>query len=76
MELKDFIVKFAEQFDETEASEFTSSTEFRQLDDWSSLVALSLIAMIDEEYDVVIKSDDIKASKTVQDLFDIVKSRK
>jgi len=76
MEINEFVKNFANQFDETDASEFTPATEFRQFDEWSSLIALSLIAMIDEEYDVAIKSDDIKASKTVQDLFDIVKSKK
>lgn len=76
MEINEFIKNFASQFDETDASEFTPTTVFKQFDEWSSLIALSLIAMIDEEYEVTIKSDDIKASKTVQDLFDIVKSRK
>jgi acyl carrier protein len=76
MEINEVVKNFANQFDETDASEFTPATDFRQLDEWSSLIALSVIAMIDEEYDVAIKSDDIKASKTVQDLFDIVNSRK
>jgi Phosphopantetheine attachment site. len=76
MEINEFVKNFANQFDETDASEFTPATDFRQLDEWSSLIALSVIAMIDEEYDVVIKGDDVKSSKTIQDLFEIVKSRK
>ena len=75
MELKDFIENFAAQFDDTDASEIKAETEFRELDEWSSLIALSVIAMVDEEYDVVIKGDDIRNSKTVEDLFNIVKSR-
>ena len=75
MELKDFIVNFADQFDDTDASEIMAETEFKELDEWSSLIALSVIAMVDEEYDVVIKGDDIRNSKTVEDLFNIVKSR-
>ena len=76
MEINDFVKNFEHQFDEVEKGSITADTDFRELDEWSSLTALSIIAMIDEEYDVAIKSDDIKASKTVQDLFDIVKSRK
>ena len=48
--LNEFIQNFANQFDETDASEFQATTEFRQLDEWSSLMALSIIAMVDEEY--------------------------
>ncbi len=75
MELKDFIEVFAEQFDETDASEIQADTVFKELDEWSSLIALSVIAMVDEEYDVTIKGDDIRNSNTVEDLFNIVKSK-
>lgn len=75
MELKQFIENFAEQFDDTEVSEIQADTVFKELDEWSSLIALSVIAMVDEEYDVTIKGDDIRGSKTVEDLFNIVKSR-
>jgi acyl carrier protein len=75
MELKDFIANFAEQFDDTDASEITAATEFKTLDEWSSLIALSVIAMVDEEYDVTIKGDDIRNSNTVEDLFNAVKAK-
>ena len=75
MQLKDFIEVFAEQFDETDASEIQADTVFKELDEWSSLIALSVIAMVDEEYDVTIKGDDIRNSNTVEDLFNIVKSK-
>ncbi len=54
MKINDFIQNFANQFDETDASEFQATTEFRQLDEWSSLSSLAIISMIDDEYDVVI----------------------
>lgn len=75
MELQDFIEKFSEQFDETEASELTAKTNFKDLDEWSSLLALSVIAMADEEYDVTLKGDDIRNSTTIEDLFQVIKSR-
>ena len=76
MEIKDFIEKFAEQFEDTEVSIFKEDTEFKTLDEWTSLMALSIIAMIDEEYDVRIKGNDIKSSVTIKDLFEIVKANK
>ena len=75
MELKDFIENFADQFDDTDISELKAETEFKELDEWSSLIALSVIAMVDEEYDVTIKGDDIRNSKTVEDLFNAVKAK-
>ena len=60
MEMKEFVSNFAAQFDETEESVFTPETRFREIEEWSSLVALSVIAMVDEEYDVTLKGDDIK----------------
>jgi len=75
MEIKEFIENFAEQFDDTEASELKPETVFKDLDEWSSLIALSVIAMADEEYEVELKGDDIRNSNTIQDLFEVVKSK-
>lgn len=75
MELKDFIENFANQFDDTDASEFKAETVFKELDEWSSLIALSVIAMVDEEYDITIKGDDIRNSNTVEDLFNAIKAK-
>lgn len=75
MELKEFIQNFADQFDDTDSSVFTPETKFKELEEWSSLTALSVIAMIDEVYDVKIKGDDVRNSQTVNDLYAIVKSR-
>ena len=75
MELKDFIENFANQFDDTDASEIKAETVFKELDEWSSLIALSVIGMVDEEYDITIKGDDIRNSNTVEDLFNAVKAK-
>lgn len=76
MELKEFIENFAKQFDDTDASEIQADTEYRELDEWTSLTALSIIAMIDEEYDVQLKADEMRKTQTIQELFDLVKSKK
>lgn len=75
MELKDFIANFAEQFEDTDVNDIQATTEFKELDEWSSLLALSIIAMADEEYNVTLKGEDIRNSKTIEDLFNVVKSR-
>lgn len=75
MEFKDFIENFAQQFDDTDVSEIKAETVFKELDEWSSLIALSVIAMVDEEYNVTIKGEDIRNSTTVEDLFNAVKAK-
>jgi len=75
MEIKNFIENFAAQFEETDAEVFTPETTYRELDEWSSLVALSVLAMIDEEYDVQLKGDEMRGTKTIQELFDLVNSK-
>ena len=70
--LDEFVQLFAEQFDETDASEIQASTEFHNLEEWSSLIGLSIIAMVDEEFDVALKGDDVKTSVTVEDLYNKV----
>ena len=72
MEIKDFIKNLAEQYEEVNVSDFTPETKFKEFDEWSSLTSLSIIAMIDDEYGVVVKGDEIRQATTVQELFDIV----
>ncbi len=76
MDIKEFIENFADQFEDTDAAELKPETEFKKLAEWSSLIALSVIAMVDEEYDVAIKGDDIRNSKTIEDLYNDVKTKK
>lgn len=75
MELKEFIEHFAEQLDETDVSEIKPDTKFRDLDEWSSLVTLGLMAMIDDEYDISLKADEMRRANTIQELFDLVKNK-
>lgn len=76
MESKEFVEKFANQFDDTDITEFSIDTKFRELDEWSSMTSLMIIAMVNESYGVKLTGDDIKESTTIEDIFNIVKSRK
>lgn len=76
MEIKEFVENFANQFDETDPAEITATTNFRELDEWSSLIGLSVIAMVDDEYDVTLRGEDMRKANTVEELFEIVKAKK
>jgi len=75
MDLIDFIKNLASVFEDTNPSNLTPETRFRDIEGWSSLIALSIIAMADEVYGVKLKGDDIRKAITVQDLYEIIKSR-
>ena len=70
--LEEFVALFAEQFYFTDPSEIAAGTAFHDLDEWSSLIGLSVIAMVDEEFDIALKGDDIKNAVTVEDLYNRV----
>ena len=74
MEMVEFIQHFAEQFEEIDASVFTPELKFRDLDEWSSLLALSVMAMINEEYDVCISAREMVNANTIQELYNTVQS--
>ena len=73
--LDEFLALCAEQFYDTDASEITATTVFHELDEWSSLIGLSLIGMVAEEFNVGLKGDDVKDSVTIEDLYNRVKAR-
>ena len=75
MELKEFIEYFAEQFDDTDASEIQADTEFHELDEWGSLTGMGIIAMVKTTYGKTITGKEIRECVTVEDLFNLVASK-
>ena len=73
--LDEFVSLFAEQFEDTDASEITADKRFRDLDEWSSLIGLSVIAMVDDEFDVTLRGEDMRKSNTPAELYEIIKSK-
>ncbi len=75
MTLDEFVKAFAAEFDDTPVEDFAANTVFKELDEWSSLTALSIISMIDDELDVQITGADLRGSNTIEDLYNIVSSK-
>jgi len=76
MEIKDFIINVANQFDDTDVSVFGMNTNFRELDEWSSLNALAILNMIEKKYGVRLTPIEMRIANTIQELFDLVQSKK
>lgn len=75
MGIEKFIQNFAEQFDDIDVTSLTAETNYRDLDGWSSMVALSVMAMIDDEYDVQVNATEMRQTNTIQELYDLVLSK-
>ena len=67
MNLQEFISKFASQFEDEDPSVFTADTDYHELDSWSSLTGLSVVAMIIQEYGVELDSQDVRKADTIED---------
>lgn len=75
MKIEEFIEKFAEIFDDTDALTLTPQTRFRELEEWSSLAALGVIALADEEFDVELKTSEMRRTSTIQELYDLISDK-
>jgi acyl carrier protein len=76
MEISTFLEKFTDLLEDTDVTLIKQETVFRDLDEWDSLTALSLIAMADEEYSVKLTGDDIKSANTLNDIFETIKNKR
>ena len=75
MTLDEFVTVFAEEFDDTPVEDFNPDTKYRQLDEWSSLVALSIISMVDDQFEKNITGADIRSTETIEDLYNLIQAK-
>lgn len=75
MDLKEFIEKFAEQFEDTPKKLFCADLSFKKVEEWSSLIAVCIMSMVDEEYGVILTGEDFRKSETVEDVFNTIKAK-
>ncbi len=73
--IEEFIKTLETEFDELEPGTLQADTKFSDLDEWSSMHSLIIIALIDTEYEVTITGEDLMGISNVKELYDIVKSR-
>ena len=75
MTLDEFIGHFGDEMDEMPEGGLKPETVFKELDEWGSLVALSIISMVDEEYDKQLTPSDIRGSETIKDLWELIEAK-
>lgn len=75
MTLDEFVKAFAAEFDDTPEESFKPETNYKELDEWGSLVALSIISMVDDEMDKRVTGADLRNCATIEELFNLVESK-
>ena len=70
--MEDFIKKIEEVFEMPNGS-ITPNDNFREYQEWDSLVLLSLMAMLDDEYNITNPRDDFQKINTVEEMFNYIK---
>ena len=75
MTANDFLEKFREQFDETDPETIELTTVYKDLDEWSSLIAFTVIAMVKVEYDKTVTGAELRHCNTVEDLYNTVAAK-
>lgn len=75
MTATDFLEKFRDQFEDTAPESIVMTTNYKELDEWSSLIAFSVIAMVKMEYDKTVTGAEIRHCDTVEDLFNIIANK-
>jgi hypothetical protein len=75
MDITDFTDRFASCLHHTPVSAVGPDTEFKKLEEWSSIFALIVIAMVDSDYHKVLTAEDIRSAHSLSDLFNIIQSK-
>lgn len=75
MELNEFVERFAEQFEDTDSAEIKAETNYRELDEWSSLMGMVIIAFVKTEMGKTVTGDDLKACKSVEALYTLISKK-
>jgi len=76
MNIEQFIIDFASCFEDTDSSEITLSLNFKNLDEWDSLTTLAVIGMCKKNYQVTVTGTEVREANTVEDLYNLVLSKK
>lgn len=75
MTLDEFVQAFAEEFEDTPVEQFTPQTEFKKLEEWGSLIALSIISMVDDQMEQRVTGADLRSSNTIEDLYNLISAK-
>jgi acyl carrier protein len=75
MDKNEFLANFVEQFEDTDPSEIQFDTKFHDLEEWSSLVGMTVLAMAKVSYNKTITGEELKKCVTVEDVYNLINNK-
>jgi len=75
MEINEFVALIEGEFEEVQPGTLTAETSIKDIEGWSSMHALILIALVDNHFDVLLTGAEMKDLTTIQELFNLVQSK-
>ena len=75
MNASEFLEKFRDQFEETDPKSIELSTVYKDLDEWSSLIAFTVIAMVKMEFNKTVTGAELRHCNTVEDLYNLIEAK-
>ncbi len=73
--IDEFVSKLEKEFDDVPSGTLKANTNYKQMEQWTSMHALIIIAFIDSEFDIIFKSDDLKNTETISDLYKLIEEK-
>tara|TARA_B110000902_G_scaffold150242_1_gene172856 strand:- start:726 stop:950 length:225 start_codon:yes stop_codon:yes gene_type:complete len=73
--MKNQLINIVKEALDIEEETIDLNTQFDSLDTWDSLGKLSLIALIDESFNVQISDKEFNSFQTIEDLYAALKSK-
>ena len=71
----DFLEKFRDQFEDTDPESIEMTTVYKDLDEWSSLIAFTVIATVKMEYNKTVTGAELRHCNTVEDLYNLIAAK-
>ena len=75
MAINEFIGQITELFDDTDPSEIKEDTAFQELEDWSSLTAMGIIAFVKTHFNKTVTGLEIRSCTTIKDLYTLIANK-
>jgi acyl carrier protein len=76
MDIQELIIYIEEEFEEVDKGTLHPESSIRDIEGWSSMHALILIALVDNHYDILLTGEELKNALTIQDLYNAILKRK
>lgn len=72
MEKNKFLIGLREQFEETDSFNLEMNTSFKDMKTWDSLTRFSIIAFLEDEFNLIFKNEDFIRCSTPELLFEFI----